>query len=142
MNCAIGDLAIMFKKNRNSINYVPMTYGDESKIIRAKFFPSTVEMIATEGKYPNWRKVVPNNISYQVAQFQPAFVNTFGSIAKYLSARAAISIGYNGKGGSVILIPYYGADFIGILMPMRDETEIKIPVWAVLPDPVAEPAAA
>jgi DNA polymerase-3 subunit beta len=84
-----------------------------------------------DGKYPDWRRVVPASTSGELAQYQPDYVAGFGDICKLLGGSYGPFINHNGNAPAVITnLP--GA--LGILMPMRMDgdglTYTGAPAWA------------
>lgn len=85
-----------------------------------------------EGNFPKWRRVVPDEISGQAAQFNPALIyrvkqafdDVFGAKLTDFHLRQ------NGQKGS---IAQHGSDcsFLAVIMPMHSGTlEPKTPEWA------------
>ena len=84
-----------------------------------------------DGKYPDWRRVVPASTSGELAQYQSEYVAGFGDICKLLGGRYGPYINYNGTGAAIVT--NIGAA-LGVLMPLRmdgDElTYTGAPAWA------------
>ena len=71
-----------------------------------------------DGTYPDWKRVVPTEVSGVTAQFNPAYVGDFGKVAKILGdSKAAPTIWHNGDGPAGIEFTRDGC--FGVLMPMR-----------------------
>lgn len=84
-----------------------------------------------EGKFPNWRAVVPKTISGKAAQLAPALLADMNAAAADLGSRY-ITVSHNGTEPALILPTVPTAEqFIGIVMPMRDTTapEWTVPTW-------------
>ena len=74
-----------------------------------------------DGKYPNWKRVIPSKINNEPAQFDPRYVGEFGKIAKLLgSDSGSIYVYHNGNNATNIEL--FAPDYYGILMPKRIET--------------------
>jgi len=73
-----------------------------------------------DGKFPDWRRVVPTNVSGEVAQFNPDYL-----VAIRDCAVATVGVGkYSGlsllhNGNSASLYQADSHDFIGVIMPLR-----------------------
>jgi DNA polymerase-3 subunit beta len=73
-----------------------------------------------DGKFPDWRRVVPTKVSGEIAQFNPDYLVAIRDCA---AATVGIS-GYSGlsllhNGGSASLYQANSPDFIGVIMPLR-----------------------
>jgi len=84
-----------------------------------------------DGKFPDWRRVVPTSTSGDRAQFASEHVTGFCDICKLLGGEYGPYINYNGTGAAVVtnLGPA-----LGVLMPLRMDgdglTYTGAPVWA------------
>jgi len=83
-----------------------------------------------DGEYPDWRKILPNALSNELAQFDAGYLGDFGTIAALLAGDKKkaffATIGHNGKGPALIGLP--GENF-GILMPTRLDAPDSLPAW-------------
>lgn len=71
-----------------------------------------------DGTFPDWRRVVPTDVSGAIAQFDPAYVGDFGKVAKILGdKKGAPRIWHNGDSPAGIEFTREGC--FGVLMPMR-----------------------
>ncbi len=88
-----------------------------------------------DGRYPDWRRVMPASASLEVAQFDPALVGTFGDVLALLSGstKSKPVVHHNGRGGSA-LVSGLGRDALGVIMPLRvDADDMRhpgLPSWA------------
>lgn len=73
-----------------------------------------------DGKFPDWRRVIPTKVSGEVAQFNPDYL-----VAIRDCAAATVGVGkYSGlsllhNGNSASLYQADSHDFIGVIMPLR-----------------------
>lgn len=85
-----------------------------------------------DGRYPDWRRVMPGSASLEVAQFDPALVATFGDVHSMLGGSEKIKpvVHHNGRGGA--LVSGLGRDALGVIMPYRvdDMQHPGLPSWA------------
>ena len=85
-----------------------------------------------DGRYPDWRRVMPGSASLEVAQFDPALVATFGDVHSMLSGstKSKPVVHHNGRGGA--LVSGLGRDALGVIMPYRvdDMQHPGLPSWA------------
>ncbi len=76
-----------------------------------------------DGKYPDWRRIVPASTSGEIAQFNADYVSGFGDVCKLLGGSYGPYINHNG-GAPAVITNLPGA--LGILMPLRvDGDELK-----------------
>ena len=87
-----------------------------------------------DGRYPDWRRVMPGSASLEVAQFDLALVATVGDVHALLSGSTKIKpvVHHNGRGGA--LVSGIGRDALGVIMPLRvdadDMQHPGLPSWA------------
>lgn len=72
-----------------------------------------------EGVFPQYRRVIPSQVSGEAAQFQPEFLTRFSKAAKALGSKACPVVRHNGEGGAQVQIPGLEDEFVGVLMPIR-----------------------
>jgi DNA polymerase-3 subunit beta len=93
-----------------------------------------------DGKYPDWKRLIPRTSSGAPAQFNAAYIGDWGKVAKLLGNRDCIApIAYNGEAATLVGLP---GDCIGIQMPVRSDMALlpTVPEW--IDSPVASEAAA
>lgn len=83
-----------------------------------------------EGRFPDWRRVVPVQVSGALAHYDPAYVGDFGTVAELLGgARISARIHPNGTGAAPVELGTDAA--LGLLMPLRaDHLSYERPDWA------------
>jgi len=104
-----------------------------------------------DGAFPDYRRVVPQDLNGEAAQYNPAYLADFAKARVELGANPTKKGGvdpvvrYNGEGPAVVDFAYgTGFQAIGVLMPIRDRTETTYYSWASAPAaawPDATPAA-
>jgi DNA polymerase-3 subunit beta len=78
-----------------------------------------VAYVPIDGTFPDWTRVIPQELSGETAQFNPAYVADLGKVAKILGDKSGhISIRHNGNGPAGIL--FGRKDCFAVLMPVRD----------------------
>jgi DNA polymerase-3 subunit beta len=101
-----------------------------------------------DGKFPEWRRVVPRKVSGLASQFNAEYVATFGKIHKLLGGKFSPGILHNGGDGgnfvesaARVLLP---GEAVGVLMPMRgyDGATVENPAWLDYPAATDTAAAA
>lgn len=98
---------------------------------------TTATTAPVDGRYPDWRRVIPTKQNDIPSQFDAALVATFGKIYGLLcGGKGSPRIHHNGANGA--FVDGIGANAIGVIMPMRDGTDETptphpgIPEWAIL----------
>jgi DNA polymerase-3 subunit beta len=82
-----------------------------------------------EGKFPEYMRVFPTKpASGESAQFNHEFITRFAKCSKLLNGTKYPVIAHNG--GSSALVDLGLDNFVGVVMPMRNEVKIKeTPEW-------------
>lgn len=79
-----------------------------------------------DGSFPDWRRVVPTDLSGVTAHFNPAYVGDLAKLAKLLGDRGGnAQIQHNGDGPAGVT--FHRADCFAVLMPLRPSTDH--PAW-------------
>lgn len=90
-----------------------------------------------DGKYPDWRRVVPKECDGTKGCYNPELLATFSAIARELAnnrdAIPVVTVAQNGTGCA--LVKWSDADnYIGAVMPWRiTSDEHKAPAWIAYP---------
>lgn len=126
------DLCLAFKKAKGGLPFVPITYNDETADIDAHLPPCHLIYRAIEGEYPNWRGVLPKKLSGKAGNYNPKLLQALSSMSEYLSGRhiPQMSLAQNGDGCAFVSFSRYGENFIGAVMPLRDNPSLAAPSWA------------
>ena len=99
---------------------------------RARIFTGTSDMAAptVDGRYPDWRRVMPAHVSGAPAHYDPAYIGDFGTVAELLGG-ARISARIHPNGTDAAPVELGTADALGLLMPLRaDQLPYSRPDWA------------
>ena len=103
---------------------IDVAHGRENKITGAT---SAVTPLI-DGKFPDWRRVLPKTVSNEPAQYQAEYLGDFGRIADLLGTKYP-HIHHNGS--SAAIVGNLGAA-LGVLMPMRSDAEFStLSAWAL-----------
>lgn len=95
---------------------------------------TTTTTKSVDGRYPDWRRVMPTAASLEVAQFDPALVALIGDVHSLLSGstKSKPVVHHNGNTGA--LVSGLGRDALGVIMPLRvdadDMQHPGLPSWA------------
>ena len=102
-------------------------------LIEINYINNVFKAPAIDGKYPDFRRVIPETINNEIAQFDPEFLMQFYKCAAILNSvkKPDIAIGHNGTGsGSIVDIQ--NGKFLGIIMPYKSKADFssyKKPLW-------------
>lgn len=88
-----------------------------------------VQYVPVDGTYPDWRRIIPADMTGVIAQFNPAYVADAGKIGKLLGAeRLTAHIHHNGDGPAGVTFPGCEDAFM-VLMPIRADYHDSDAVW-------------
>lgn len=79
-----------------------------------------------DGSFPDWRRVVPQTLSGEIAQFNPAYIADMGKIGLLLTGKRKSDAGltahlhHNGEGPAGVTFPYCATAY-AVLMPIRTQ---------------------
>jgi len=130
--------AMLAWKTDKNINAITLTPISETEY-RADYCGDGIVFSPTDGKYPDYRRAVPEKASGKTAQFDAQSLNALRKTAETLlddkHKKAYMRIGHNGNNGA--LVELCGIEnFIGVIMPIRDDdADIprSAPAWAKNP---------
>lgn len=92
---------------------------------------------AVEGRFPDCRRVTPTNAQLakdeapQVAQFNPELLARFVDCATDLGMKGNMAVRPRGNGPALVSIDR--DDFVGVVMPWRQETPERVAEWVHAP---------
>jgi DNA polymerase-3 subunit beta len=145
------DLVAKLKIKLRTLDETTLTIADDGKLT----FEHAGEMFGgarVDGTFPDYRRVVPQDLDGKPAQYNPAYLADFAKARKELGGDRTTSPVVRYNGGSPAVVDFaYGTDFqaIGVLMPIRDRTDATYHTWASAPaaawpdaTPTADEAAA
>ena len=103
-------------------------------LIEINYINNVFKAPAIDGKYPDFRRVIPETINNEIAQFDPEFLMQFKKCACILNSvkNPDIAIGHNGTGNGGSVVDIQNGKFLGVIMPYRskaDFSEYKKPLW-------------
>lgn len=89
---------------------------------------------AIDGRYPDWRKIMPRSVSGAPAQWLPQNLALVLKASECLKKRykkgylTTCRIGHNGQDAAIL--DFGDPDFTGVIMPLRDDSSPKtLPAW-------------
>ena len=88
---------------------------------------------AIDGRFPDWRRVIPAKASGEPVQFDARLISRFGDVYDALGGSkkyCAPAIHYNGVDAALVSNLGHGA--LGVIMPLREKTPAHpgVPAWA------------
>jgi hypothetical protein len=99
---------------------------------------TTASGTTVDGRFPDWRRVVPASADGIPSQFSPEYVGSFGKVGELLGGKSKSTscvIHHNGNGAALVTFP--GSPAVGVIMPMRVGSEAGpvahpgLPAWAM-----------
>lgn len=93
---------------------------------------ASLEFSSVEGKYPDWRRVVPKSVSMEPCRYSPFYLSAFEKAARDTGAykkQINTVVLQNGKDAGVVLLQG-NKDFLGLAMPIKTDKQ-KIPGWVL-----------
>ena len=147
------DLVAKLKINprMKTLDTTDLTIGDDGRLT----FEHAGESFGgsrIDGAFPDYRRVVPQDLDGKPAQYDPIYLADFAKARKELGGDRTTSPIVRYNGGSPAVVDFaYGTGFqaIGVLMPIRDRTDATYYTWASAPAaawpdaaPVADASAA
>ncbi len=83
-----------------------------------------------DGRFPEWRRVIPSEPSGQIGQFNPELLAMFCKAGKALGTKAPVHIDHNGDSGALVTLDGCN-EFVGVIMPIRQTNRVAAEVeWA------------
>lgn len=105
------------------IDIVKLAISGKSEVLSlshvdGKWVIGAIGFTAVEGKFPDYRRVIPNNHNGQAAQFSTDLIAQFAKIGKALGHKGNPIIRHNGYDAAQV--QFYGDnDFVGVIMPLN-----------------------
>ena len=79
-----------------------------------------------DGKFPDYRRVVPSEVDGTTAQFDPRLINRIEKACSTLGYKSFTGIAYNGDRSALSVID---ENFVVVTMPLRAEPKNASPAW-------------
>jgi len=140
------DLVAKLKIKLKTLDETTLTIADDGRLT----FEHAGESYGgsrIDGVFPDYRRVVPQELDGKPAQYDPIYLADFAKARKELGGDRTTSPIVRYNGGSPAVVDFaYGTGFqaIGVIMPIRDRTDTTYYTWASAPAaawPDATPAA-
>jgi DNA polymerase-3 subunit beta len=88
------------------------------KINENQYMLGNIIFTPIDGTFPDWRRIVPKELSNQTAQFNLSYLGDFAKVAKALGKGTPAYVNHNGESAALISFGP-NVDGFGLLMPMR-----------------------
>lgn len=92
-----------------------------------------IAFVPGEGKFPDYRRVVPSSVSGEAGYYDPDLIARFAKIRKTLKAKGSMWIRQSGRSGPALVQLSGFEDFIGVVMPFRETEKAKVPAIPTWP---------
>jgi len=123
------------------------------KISRGDTLPLTIEIVDTrititgattatsptvDGRFPDWRRVMPKSATNELAQFNSDYLGSFGKVAELLGAKTktGVTAVVHHNGADAALVTFPTSQALGVIMPCRVDAAGSVvqhpglPAWA------------
>jgi DNA polymerase-3 subunit beta len=92
------------------------------RVVEGKWSLGPIAFTPVEGKFPDYRRIIPSGHSNEAAQFATSKIDQFAKVGRALGRRDNPIIRHNGEAAAQV--QFYGEhDVVGVLMPIRAFTE-------------------
>lgn len=104
------------------------TRGADPRKVRIAFNISTVEVAEIDGKFPEYRRVFPTQVSGERAVYPPQHHARVQKAATLVGGQSVVAyIAQNGTGAGVAVLP---KDIVAVVMPRKDcDLLPECPLW-------------
>ena len=129
------DLVAKLKVKLKTLDETTLTIGDDGRLT----FEHAGESYGgarVDGTFPDYRRVVPQDLDGKPAQYDPIYLADFAKARKELGGDRTTSpiVRYNGGSPAVVDFAYEtGFDAFGVIMPLRTTDRTLYYTWASAP---------
>jgi DNA polymerase-3 subunit beta len=134
------DAVLKFKPKAKSAKDVVLTIeaaqedGRQFAVLSDPYSGESYRFQMIDGRFPDYRRVLPKTVSNEPGQFDPDFLVRFKKVSVDLgSRRGLVTVSHNGRGDAscAALVTVDDPRFLGVLMPWRtEEPTMSAPGWA------------
>ena len=127
--------AIKSKSKGPQVVTLDFNHGNQKYLKNGEFLPRDITLTFAEittsakeldGKFPDYRRVVPDKVDGTTAQFDPRLINRIEKACSTLGYKSFTGIAYNGDRSALSVID---ENFVVVTMPLRAEPKITSPAW-------------
>ena len=119
--CIASDL-LKHIKPAGDVEFVigaPVSDTDGRREVRITYAELSIFGHTTEAHYPDWRRVIPDKVSGEAAQFNPEYIGRLAKAWACLHGKGQPFVSVAHSGDSSALIGLGCVDFVGVIMPIR-----------------------
>jgi DNA polymerase-3 subunit beta len=136
-----GNLVAVVKSKAKGPQQVMLEFNDGHQLFEKKknvdgvFVPRDITLTFGEitttskeldGKFPDYRRVVPNDVDGTTAQFDPRLINRIEKACSFLGCKSFTGIAYNGDKSGLSVID---ENFVVVTMPYKTYPTNVSPAW-------------
>jgi DNA polymerase-3 subunit beta len=112
-------------KSARGTDIVDIAYDTEAKTVAVDDFGTVTTVKAHEGLYPDWRRVLPKEVSGEASNINVSFLADLPKLAKALDVKdTAIQVSHGGNQATLVTIDSI-PEFAGVIMPMRSNAPLR-----------------
>jgi len=113
-------------------NYDVLQINVEGEVISIHTQNGTFSMSKVDGKFPDWRRVIPSdNYEETASDFNTSLIVDFDKVNRLLGGAKGTYCGVQQNGNDCALVAFRDENVIGVIMPLcKTVKDIKKPVWA------------
>ena len=127
--------AVKVKAKGHQVAILDFNQGHQKYRKNGEFLPRDItltfgEITSTakelDGKFPDYRRVVPSEVDGTTAQFDPRLIHRIEKACSTLGYKSFTGIAYNGDRSALSVID---ENFVVVTMPLRAEPKNVSPAW-------------
>lgn len=104
-----------------------LTLNEDGKV-SIEYMGETITFEPIDGTFPDWRRVIPQSVDGNTAQFNHSYLVAFDKYAKTLGM-VSPALHHNGDGPA--MVDFGESDHFGVVMPVRKSDSYSgLPEWA------------
>jgi DNA polymerase-3 subunit beta len=129
--CIASDL-LKHIKPAGDVEFVigaPVSDTDGRREVRITYAGLSIVGHTTDSKYPDWRRVIPDKVSGEAAQFNPEYIGRLAKAWACLHGKRSPMVAIAHNGDSAALIGMDDSNFCGLIMPIGKHF-VTVPAYA------------
>lgn len=110
------DIAELIVKTTRGKGHIALWRTDGKWV--AKMGQSDIGFTPVDGRFPEYRQIIPQESSGEAAQYNAELMMLFNKAAKSLGRKALPEVTHNGTSGALVTLDGFD-DFLGVVMPFK-----------------------
>lgn len=98
-------------------NQFPVTLHASADRLELSQYDKTIVFKAVDGKFPDYRRVIPEQVSGEFAHLNPEFIARFAKAQAIFDKKMCPLFYHNGTGSTLVALQN-ASGFVGVLMPL------------------------